>query len=219
MIDIARIGRTRYAAACAAGLVFAAGVVTGAVVHRSGAFKAPRVSSYQAERTAQLRRFPVLGRIAMAGDSLIEQGEWRGILGRSDVVNVGVSSDQTGHVLQRIDTIRSTQAEMVVLLVGINDLYNGRSPEQVASGIAAILSALSDKRVLLVPILNGSQRLESSVARTNALLQGVCTNHCGLVAPAGLSGLLQPSIAYDGVHLTASGYAELGKALAPLLQR
>ena len=62
--------------------------------------------------------------------------------------NFGVSGDETGHLLWRITeggNLEGLHPKVVVLLIGINNLIRGQSPEQTAEGIGTIVGCLKTK--------------------------------------------------------------------------
>ena len=179
------------------------------------AFQLP--NTYQAMRTDMLAQSKVQAPILVLGDSIAEQGDWQGLLGRADVLNRGISSDQTTHVLARLPSILGARADTVILIIGINDIHAGTAPSVLASNIGRIAERLAPSRVILVPILNGVSQVSGAVAQANALLGQVCARNCVLANVPQLAGVLTSAHTYDRVHLTAAAYAELGAAIAPLL--
>ena len=62
--------------------------------------------------------------------------------------NYGISGDKTENVLWRItdsNDLEGTNPEVVILLIGVNNLLQKYSPEDTATGIKKIVKVLRDK--------------------------------------------------------------------------
>ncbi len=207
---------------------FLVGVACGLFAHQVGMLRVVNAmirsalqlpNTYQVVRTDLLARSKVQAPIVVVGDSLAEHGDWQGLLGRADLLNRGISWDQTTHVLARLPSIQAAGADTVILIVGINDLHQGTSPAVLAANVRRIIDGLAPSRVILAPILNGVSQVAKEVEQANALLGQVCTGTCLLVSVPQLAGVLTPAHTYDRVHLTAAAYVELAAAIAPLLKQ
>jgi len=118
----------------------------------------------------------------------------------------------------------------VVLMVGVNNLAGGFTPEQTADGVRAIVNAIQthvpEARVLLLCVLPARQDsanpLRQSIKDANRLLQGLAKPGKVDVHDLG-SILLEPdgSIAKttmrDFLHPTPDGFARLSQAVAPIV--
>jgi lysophospholipase L1-like esterase len=62
------------------------------------------------------------GKIVMLGNSITNGGNWSELLDNPNVLNRGISGDNTFGILNRLDEIISLQPSKVFLLIGINDL-------------------------------------------------------------------------------------------------
>ena len=77
---------------------------------------------------------------------------WRGVL------NAGIGGDATEELLWRLQNgnLEGLPPELVVLLIGSNDLARGRTPELTAKGIRADLlmlrQRLPDAKILLLAL-------------------------------------------------------------------
>jgi hypothetical protein len=106
-----RISIVRYKLVAA----FLVGVACGLFAHQMGMLRVVNTmirsalqlpNAYQVMRTVLLARSEVQAPIVVVGDSIAEQGDWQGLLGRVDVLNRGISGDQTTHVLARMPRSR-----------------------------------------------------------------------------------------------------------------
>ena len=70
--------------------------------------------------------------VVVLGDSLTERGEWWELLDRP-VANRGIAGDTVENVRARLDDIIALEPRVLFVLVGVNDLLAGASPELLAS--------------------------------------------------------------------------------------
>ncbi|MEJ0030527.1 MAG: GDSL-type esterase/lipase family protein [Bacteroidota bacterium] len=98
---------------------------------------------YLATRVAQFKTEPVeKGTIILVGNSIIEYGNWKRLLGDSSVVNRGVAADNTFGVLTRLDDIISPQPSKVVIEIGINDVSQNIPLNITIDNITVIVTRL-----------------------------------------------------------------------------
>lgn len=175
-------------------------------------------------------------KVIFLGDSITEgwgaSSAYRDYFGKYSPLNLGIAGDLTQNVLWRIQegALDGTKPQAVVVMVGINNLAGGFSPERTAGGVRAIIggvrSHLPAARVLLLSILPARQEpanpLRQRVLETNRLLANLAEPGFVDVEDFG-SLLLEPdgtiskTILRDFVHPTAAGYQRLSQAVAPLL--
>lgn len=175
-------------------------------------------------------------KVIFLGDSITEGWSvapaYREHFGKYSPLNLGIASDMTQNVLWRIEhgALDGTHPQVVVLMVGVNNLAGGFTAEQTADGVRAVLTAiqahLPTARVLLLGVLPARQDsanpLRQSIKDANRLLQGSAKPGTVEFRDVG-SVLLEPdgSIARatmrDFLHPTAEGFARLSRAVAPFL--
>ena len=174
------------------------------------------------DRLDILDAFPLKAGIAAIGDSHVERAPWHMILGRADVANLGIGGDTTSGVLRRAGSVGASGAERVFILVGINDILAGRSPEAVVQGIAAIVQAVGPGKavvVSLLPVTGRYARHQQAVDVVNARSREFCPAPCRFLDVSGAlgEGGLDPANTRDGLHLNARGYLALARAISPLI--
>jgi lysophospholipase L1-like esterase len=187
------------------------------------------------------RHLHALGRatakVIFLGDSITEGWSvapaYRENFGKYSPLNLGIVNDMTQNVLWRIEhgTLDETRPQVVVLMIGINNLAGGFTPEQTADGVRAIVTAIQvhapAARVLLLGVLPARQDsgnpLRQTIKDANRLLQGLAKPGKVEVHDVG-SALLEPdgsiskATMRDFVHPTAEGFARLSQAMAPFLE-
>jgi len=158
---------------------------------------------------------------------------WRALFAPLRSVNFGFPGDQTQHLLRRVeDGELDGHPRVAVVLIGTNNLGDGHSAEETASGIAAVVDAIrrssSSTRVLVVGILprrSGPGDLPGpESARVNAIVGGWAVGAEVEFLDAGASflrpdGRLDYALTRDGIHPSAKGYAILARALREPVRR
>jgi hexosaminidase len=165
--------------------------------------------------------------VVVLGDSLVQRGEWWELLGRP-VANRGISSDTVADVEARLDDVVALEPQVLFLLVGVNDLSRGTSPEALVARHARLVAELRRRlpqtRIVvesLLPIRDelASGRTSATVRRVNELLRPTAgADWLDLHAKLeDAHGELEARYSFDGVHLTAAGYRVWADALRPYL--
>jgi len=156
------------------------------------------------------------------GDSLTESFDLVKHFGRDDLRNRGMSGNMTEHVLYRLEEIINTQPARVFLMIGINDIYQGVSLNEVTDHIYTIINRIisgsSQTKIFsqsILPVnetrLLAHQHLNNRIYQVNDQLQKFCKkNSLNFIDlyPEFLNnvGQMDTSFTYDGVHLTEQGY-------------
>jgi lysophospholipase L1-like esterase len=183
-------------------------------------------------------------RVIFLGDSITEffadgagAHVWRSRVAPLGADDFAVRSSTTANVLYAINEglLSNLDSRVVVLMIGVNNLLAGETPQQTAAGVAACLAdirvAQPRSRVLLLGLLpagwRASDPIRAKVEQTNALLPSLTDGRVVFYADVGGSflrrdGSIVPGMMIDGIHPTPRGYrsivANLDAALWPLLR-
>ena len=155
---------------------------------------------------------------AFYGDSQVALGPWALAFG-GRVGNLGLSGDTVGGVADRINR---DCAAPVLLLVGVNDLRNGQSPEEISSAIAELLDAI-EGQVFLIEVLPARDHfagLSGGLQDLNTRLEAMCQQGCRWVPTWDVLAdgeMLAEPYSWDGLHLNAQGYRVLANRVAQAL--
>jgi lysophospholipase L1-like esterase len=148
-------------------------------------------------------------------------------------LNLGISSDLTQNVLWRIThgALDGTSPQVVVVMIGVNNLAGGFSADQTAAGVRAIVSAvqtrLSTAHVVLLSVLPARKEakdpLRQRIIDTNRLLAALAQPGRVEVHDLGSlflepDGAISTSIMPDFIHPTPLGYERLSRAVAPYIE-
>lgn len=172
--------------------------------------------------------------IVMLGNSLTENGgDWSARLQRPNVRNRGIIGDCATGVLDRLHQILPGHPRQICLMIGVNDLANGCTPDSVAGMVDQILERIQTESpqtaVCLQSLLPFNEsfgryaRLEGKtglVPQTNRLLKEVARRRkvefidlFPLFTEGRKSQVLRADLSTDGLHLNEEGYRIWQKAL------
>ncbi len=148
--------------------------------------------------------------------------------------NYGVTGDKTQTVLWRLTEGRQLDGyfpKHIVLLIGINNLMQGDSPEDTATGIKAICDYLlkirPEAKILLLGIFpTGPQPntpIRNNVKKTNELIAKFADGKKVFFADFGNAflnpdGTATKEILRDWVHLSPRGYEIWHESMKPYLE-
>jgi len=176
-------------------------------------------------------------RVVFLGDSITQgwsaSSAYQAAFAGYHPLGLGIGGDQTQHVLWRLadGALRGVHAEVVVILIGVNNLGNGHAPEETFRGVQAVVrrveQELPQAAVLLLYILPTGETpadpLRQKVATTNRQLQALASDRTKLLDVGAVfldaNGRIAPELMADFLHPTAAGYERLTNAVAPELAR
>lgn len=177
----------------------------------------PYVISTHAERQVQM--FEVFGKdadLVFIGDSHTEFGMWNEHFPTHSVTNRGIFADTTDNVLERMDTILSTNAKTAYVMLGVNDVLVGTSIEDIISNYREIVDTLKSNNIEVIMqstvqchIHRCAQDKIDNVNILNERLEKLAEDEAiDFVHLEGLSDQtgLSDEMTYDGIHLTPDGY-------------
>jgi lysophospholipase L1-like esterase len=164
--------------------------------------------------------------IVMFGNSITHGGNWNELLGRKNVVERGIPSDNTEGMLNRINTIIKLNPKICFILAGVNDIYSGFTADYVYSNYIKIIETLKSKKIMpviqsciysgknwgsdwnLTPEFNRTKNQE--IEKLNTLLKDYAMKNnidfIDLNLRLSDSGFLKPEMTYDNLHLNYKGY-------------
>jgi beta-glucosidase len=182
-------------------------------------------------------------RALFLGDSLVQRWDldlwdakpvWDTNLAPRGVLSAGVAGDRTDQLLWRLDhgTLAGPPPQVVIVLIGTDDLPAGRTPELTAQGVRAVLIRLRQKlpntRVLLLGLLpRGATKddpMREAVGAVNQMIQSCADGKTIVYADIGgvlldSNGVLSTKLSPDLLHFTGAGYKLLAAKLDPLIDQ
>ncbi len=83
-------------------------------------------NGYYVERLKLFEQLPhSKNGIVFLGNSITEVGEWNKLIVNQNVVNRGISGDNSYGVLARLDEVLSSKPKKIFLMIGVNDIKRG----------------------------------------------------------------------------------------------
>lgn len=196
-------------------------------------------SAYNFQRRSLFEKLPVRrGDIVFLGNSITDGCEWSELFGRRRVLNRGISGDRAEWLLDRLDPIVSGRPAKIFLMIGVNDLSAGRTPEEVAADVATLIdrvaAASPRTRLYVQSVLPINDRdipdaswahwkKKAEIVETNRLVEALCRER-GIVyidlasRMMDETGLLDKRYTNDGLHLTGEGYLVWRDAVMPYIR-
>lgn len=162
--------------------------------------------------------------VVMLGDSITVMGRWNEYWPDLRVANRGLSGETVADVRKRIATVVAVDPQLVVLLIGTNDVAMRGDLTVAAAQFRQLVQSISARtRVLLVTVPpcvcalaqnDAINRFNIDVRRIGAEAKlPVIDLHAALVK----GGSLDPAVTNDGTHLNAIGYSRWTRLVAPHL--
>ncbi|HJT18818.1 MAG TPA: GDSL-type esterase/lipase family protein [Nitrospira sp.] len=195
---------------------------------------------WQLQRHAELNEIARRGDIDLVflGDSITQKWEdvgsevWGRYYAQRKAANFGIKGDRTEHVVWRIDhgNLDGIHPKTIVVLIGTNDAYVGRTPQEIANGVIAVVQKLRakvpDSKILVLGIFpsgerpDNAQRLRTRAA--NMILSKVVNGTNVRFLDIGdrfvnRDGTISKHMMPDFWHLGPEAYALWAEALEPVL--
>lgn len=158
--------------------------------------------------------------IIFLGNSITDNSEWWELFSDTHVKNRGIGGDDTDGILERLDEVTESSPSKIFIMIGTNDLSNGKSVEYIVENyrkiIACIKHSTPDTKIYIQSILPTDDavhytRRNADIIRINELLKQIASEN-GLVY-IDLFTLfrlendkLNPAYSIDGLHLNGKGY-------------
>jgi lysophospholipase L1-like esterase len=159
---------------------------------------------------------------------------WQTYYAPLPAANFGVSGDETGHLLWRLTAggnLTGLKPRVVVLLIGINNLIRGQSPEQTAAGIGAIVgylkTRLPETKTLLLGVFPcwqpASNPIRAKITATNSRIRSLHDGKQVFFLDLGdrfveADGSILKEKLQDTLHPSEKGYAIWAEAMQPYLE-
>lgn len=152
----------------------------------------------------------------MVGDSITDEAEWEDLFPALSIANRGISGDTTDGILNRIDSIASTDADKVFIMIGLNDFQRGDTVDEVLSRYQQLIQALNRpgrKIYLQSTVFAGRDfiHLNESILLLNDRLERIANVSDGITfvnlnESLSNDSILKPEYSLDSIHLNGEGY-------------
>jgi lysophospholipase L1-like esterase len=146
-----------------------------------------------------------------------------------DVINQGINGQRSDQIRARFETdVVSQKPAVVVIIAGVNDVYQGRSVDHVKNGLGAMYERAAETgiRVVAGSIIPYNTATPEQNARMHEINDWIAAqaqsgdairfvDTRAAVAAPGRPDLLVSSP--DGLHPDAVGYRKMAEAIAPAI--
>jgi len=160
---------------------------------------------------------------------------WNKFYGKRNAVNLGISGDQTQHVLWRLDhgNIDGISPKLAVVMIGTNNAGNAHdTAEETAEGVKAIVDRLRAKlpqtKILLLAIFprgpNSQDPIRQVNAKTNEIISKLADGKMVFYLDIGpkllqADGTLGKDVMPDLLHPGPKGYEIWAEAIEPTVAK
>ncbi|MBU0561649.1 MAG: sialate O-acetylesterase [Bacteroidetes bacterium] len=162
--------------------------------------------------------------IIFLGNSITDGCNWSELFPDKKIRNRGISGDVTEGILFRLNEITASKPDKIFLMIGVNDLAIGLTPDSLLINYRKILQTVkreTPKTKLFVqsvlPVNEGFGKFANHVTKSNSVLivnEGLQKlahemnySYLDLYSSfADENGVLKPEFTNDGLHLTGAGY-------------
>lgn len=183
-------------------------------------------SEYNYRRRSLFEALPVYSSdIVFLGNSITDGCEWTELFNNRHIKNRGISGDRSGWLLDRLDPIVGGHPKKLFLMIGINDLAAGVSPDEIVANVARLIDRFQAESrwtkiyvQSVLPVngtdLPGFERRNAyapQIVPLNKRLEALCDEKEVTYldvwgALADHEGRLDKRYTNDGLHLTGEGY-------------
>ena len=160
-------------------------------------------------------------KILFIGDSLTEWFKLEKYFPDVDIINEGIAGDTTYGVLERLDGVIDVSVDMIFLMIGINDVFNGFQKDDIIENqeliIEQVLTHVNGTKVIVQSLLPVNESMLGSPSYLNKLIKYInkeLKSHCDArkltylnLFPEFLEGKeMKKEYTTDGGHLSPAGY-------------
>ncbi|WP_080802573.1 GDSL-type esterase/lipase family protein [Arabiibacter massiliensis] len=161
--------------------------------------------------------------VVMLGDSLTMYGLWGELFPDARILNRGIGSDVSEGVLNRLDTVTSTNPDKVFIMIGTNDIARGHDVNPIAGNVEEVISRLVDDlpeaEIYLESVLPRTSKYSEQIQELNKAYRQICDRREGVgfvdLHPlfCDADGVPDTELfASDGYHISGVGYRVWAKA-------
>ncbi len=205
---------------------------------------APRADDWWQQRHQGMNARVKQGNVDLLfiGDSITHGWEgggkdvWQKYYAKRNAVNLGISGDQTCHVLWRLDhgNIDGIAPKLAVIMIGTNNAGHNphQSPEQIFDGVKAIVERLRTKlpetKILLLGIFprgaDDKDIIRQINVKANGLIEKLADDKAVFYLDIGskylkADGTLPRDLMPDLLHPNAKGYEIWAEAIEPSVKK
>jgi lysophospholipase L1-like esterase len=104
------------------------------------------LTTYYQQRASLFSSLPqTSGDIIFLGNSITDGGEWSEMFNDLKIKNRGISGDISAGVLNRLEEVIDRKPAKLFVMIGINDLANGTTPDSLVKNIFTIADQMREQ--------------------------------------------------------------------------
>ncbi len=139
------------------------------------------------------------------------------------VINAGISGDTTFGGLERVDSIIQQSPNIVVIVLGANDMLRGSDPEKTYENLDSILQKLKNKNIktMLTTITSSLNYGLAYKSNFDSIYPKLAKKHSIPLLPFFMEKIIydQTKILSDGIHPNAVGVASIVEEIMPIIKK
>jgi len=178
---------------------------------------------YYIERTTLFNQIEAPDQaIVFLGDSITFRSEWSEFFPDENVINRGIGGDTTEGVYNRLDSILENNPNKIFLMIGINDILQGKKIDETSKNYKLILEKIKSSspktQVYIQSVLPVNNRIKGvridnkDIINLNKKIKELATQSgyefLDIYSLLSESNQLQEKFTVDGIHLTGEAYKE-----------
>ncbi len=156
--------------------------------------------------------------IIFLGNSITDYCDWYELFGKSNIKNRGIDRDVICGVISRLDEVTSSKPKKIFLMIGINDLGQRRSINQILIDYEKLINLIitqSPETELYIQSLlptDNRPRLQNEdiIIINKGLVQLTKKYNLTYINLFDLfitnKNVLNPNLTFDGIHVNGKGY-------------
>lgn len=176
---------------------------------------------YSVDKKSLFETLPKSGSdIIFVGDSLTDFCEWQEFFRNVSIKNRGIAGETTSGLLERIDNLVESKPQKIFMMIGVNELLQGKTVDEIFSNYQLILNNFRQKspqtKIFIKSVLPLNKnftdpKINNQVIELNDRLQELSQKSLFKyidLFPAFLDTNNQLNAQYttDGLHLNGKGY-------------
>lgn len=148
-----------------------------------------------------------------------------------DVINQGVNGQRSDQIRSRFEAdVIAKKPAVVVIIAGVNDVYQGRTPQHVKDELAAMYKRAHDAGIrvvagTIIPYNSATLGQNQAMRDVNDWIRTQARADPGVIYVDTRAAVASPSSpdllisSPDGLHPDAAGYRRMADAIAPAIER
>jgi lysophospholipase L1-like esterase len=148
-----------------------------------------------------------------------------------DVINQGVNGERSDQIRARFEAdVVARKPAVVVIIAGVNDVYQGRPAQHVQEQLGAMYKRAHDSGIsvvagTIIPYNSATPAQNLEMHRINDWIRAQARAQPGVIVVDTRAAVASPrnpdmlSSSPDGLHPDAAGYRRMASALAPAIEQ